>query len=57
METPSPMRTGVRFRQFVTHELWTMDLERVPRAERVALRVLRLVLVVAFEFSFRLKDA
>ncbi|TKS63642.1 MAG: hypothetical protein EWM73_01260 [Nitrospira sp.] len=51
------MRTGVRFRQFVTHELWTMDLDRVPRVQRVALRVLRLVLVVAFEFRLRLNDA
>ncbi len=54
---PSPMRTGVRFRQFVTHELWTMNLDRVPHAQRFALRVLRLVLVMAFEFRFRLKDA
>ncbi|TKS59494.1 MAG: hypothetical protein EWM72_02062 [Nitrospira sp.] len=51
------MRTGMRFRQFVTHELWTMDLDRVPRAQRLALQLLRLVLAVAFEFRFRLLDA
>jgi hypothetical protein len=50
------MRTGVRLRHFVTHELWTMDLDRVPRAQRLALQVLRLVLAVAFEFCFRLKE-
>ena len=44
-------------RQFLTHELWAMDLEKVPRAQRLALQLLRLILAVAFEIRFRLLDA
>jgi membrane protein len=34
-----------------------MDLEKVPRAPRLALHLLRLILAVAFEIRFRLLDA
>ncbi|MDH5626300.1 MAG: YihY/virulence factor BrkB family protein, partial [Nitrospira sp.] len=51
------MTTAVRLRQFLAHELWTMDLEKAPRASRPALRLLRLILAVAFEVRFRLLDA
>ena len=51
------MTTTLRLRQFLTHELWVMDLEKVPHASRVALRLLRLILAVAFEVRVRLLDA
>ena len=51
------MATGMDLRQFLTHELWAMDLEKVPRARRLALQLLRLILAVAFEIRFRLLDA
>jgi membrane protein len=47
----------MRLHQFVTHELWTMDLDRVPLIQRLTLQALRLVLAVAVEFRFRLLDA
>ncbi|MDX2252525.1 MAG: hypothetical protein NW202_09570 [Nitrospira sp.] len=50
------MTTALRLRQFFTHELWTMDLETVPRAPRLALHLLRLILAVAFEVRVRLLD-
>lgn len=55
--TSRPMTTAVRLRQFLAHELWAMDLEKAPRASRLALRLLRLILAVAFEVRFRLLDA
>lgn len=51
------MITTLRLRHFFAHELWTMDLDRVPRAPRLALRLLRLILAVAFEVRVRLLDA
>ncbi|WP_455388671.1 YihY/virulence factor BrkB family protein, partial [Petrachloros mirabilis] len=51
------MRTAIRFHQFITHELWTMDLDRNPLMQRLVLQTLRLILAVAFEFRFRLLDA
>lgn len=51
------MFTGVRLRQFLTHELWAMDLDARPPVQRLALQLLRLVLAVVFEFRFRLLDA
>ena len=35
---------------FLTHELWARDLDKAPRAQRMALQLLRLALAVAFEF-------
>lgn len=51
------MRAYARSRQFVTVELWTMDLKGVPPLQRVACQTLRLLLAVAFEFRGRLLDA
>lgn len=51
------MTTALRLRQFLAHELWVMDLEKVPRASRVTLHLLRLILAVAFEVRVRLLDA
>lgn len=51
------MTTALRLRHFFAHELWTIDLETVPRAPRLGLRLLRLVLAVAFEVRVRLLDA
>lgn len=49
--------TTLRLRHFFAHELWTMDLETVPCASRLALRLLRLILAVAFEVRVRLRNA
>lgn len=51
------MTTALRLRQFLAHELWVMDLEKVPHASRFALHLLRLILAVAFEVRVRLLDA
>ncbi|MBX9658133.1 MAG: YihY/virulence factor BrkB family protein [Nitrospiraceae bacterium] len=51
------MTTALRLRHFFAHELWTMDLDTVPRAPRLALHLLRLILAVAFEVRVRLLDA
>ena len=51
------MRTAIRFRQFIAQDLWTMDLDALPRVQHLALQTLRLVIAVAVEFRFRLLDA
>ncbi|MEO8340718.1 MAG: YhjD/YihY/BrkB family envelope integrity protein, partial [Nitrospirota bacterium] len=51
------MHTALRVRQFVAHDLWTMDLDVVPRIQCLAFHALRLVIAVAVEFSFRLLHA
>jgi len=51
------MQTALELRQFLTHELWTMEVDRLPRWQGRALQLLRLVIAVAVEFRFRLLDA
>jgi membrane protein len=51
------MRTALRLRHFLTSDLWEMDLDRMPRAQGLALQFLRLLVAVLFEVRFRLLDA
>ncbi|MDZ4855549.1 MAG: YihY/virulence factor BrkB family protein, partial [Nitrospirota bacterium] len=53
----SSMHTARRVRQFVAQDRWTMDLDAIPRIQRLALHAWRWVIAVAVVFRFRLLDA
>lgn len=46
-----------RLEQFLSHDLWTLDLTHLPKWQRVGLSALRLISAVAWEFRRRLLDA
>ncbi|GAB1721156.1 MAG: YihY family inner membrane protein [Nitrospira sp. CR1.1] len=46
-----------RIPQFLTQDLWTIDLSSAPRLQRIGIHTLRLGIAVAMEFRHRLLDA
>lgn len=43
------MQTAMCLRQFFTHEIWAMDLDRVPLVQRPVLQILPMVLAGTFD--------
>ncbi len=43
--------------QFLSHDLWTIDLATLPRYQRIGVHAIRLAIAVAMEFRHRLLDA
>ncbi|WP_455244391.1 YhjD/YihY/BrkB family envelope integrity protein [Petrachloros mirabilis] len=51
------MTSPARITEFITHDLWSLDLSSLPTFQRVAVQALRLAVAVAYEFRHRLLDA
>jgi len=51
------MRNVERIKRLVKQDVWTADLEGMPRFQRVVVRLVRLAYAVALEFRHRLLDA
>ena len=51
------MRNVERIKRLVKQDLWTADLEPMPRLQRVVIQLVRLSYAVALEFRHRLLDA
>ncbi len=51
------MSTFDRIEKFLRRDVWTIDPDALPRAKRLGVQLLRLLIAVASEFQYRLLDA